>query len=161
MTPDERDMLQELANKVAQTPAPPRDAEAEDFIRKSIGSRPDALYLMTQTVLIQNIALQRAQQQIQELQHASQTPVSTGSSFLGGASARPAGYSQPGNPQSQQQYSAPPPPPPPQYAPPAQSVASPGGGCDLLDVWSSRRRIRPLWGRRVFGRRCAYRRSHQ
>ncbi|HSU61168.1 MAG TPA: DUF2076 domain-containing protein [Bryobacteraceae bacterium] len=129
MTPDERDMLQELANKVAQTPAPPRDAEAEDFIRKSIGSRPDALYLMTQTVLIQNIALQRAQQQIQELQHASQTPVSTGSSFLGGASARPAGYSQPGNPQSQQQYSAPPPPPPPpQYAPPAQSVASPGGG---------------------------------
>lgn len=126
MTPDERNMLQDLANKVAQTPTPPRDAEAEDFIRKNIGSRPDALYLMTQTVLIQNLALQRAQQQIQELQHSSQAPVPTGPSFLGGQSARPSGYPQPGAPPAQQ-YSAPP-PPPPQYAPPAQSVASPGGG---------------------------------
>lgn len=124
MTPDERNMLQDLATKVAQTPAPPRDAEAEEFIRKNIGARPDALYLMTQTVLIQNLALQRAQQQIQELQRASQpTQVSTGSSFLGGAAPRSSGYAQTGQPA--QQYA---PPPPPQYAPPSQSVASPGGG---------------------------------
>ena len=124
MTPDERNMLQDLANKVAQTPDPPRDAEAEDFIRKNIGSRPDALYLMTQTVLIQNLALQRAQQQIQELQQrASQpAPVSSGSSFLGAQGPRPAGYAQP---PAGQAYSA---PPPPQYAPPAQTVANPGGG---------------------------------
>lgn len=122
MTPDERNMLQDLANKVAQTPAPPKDAEAEDFIRKNIGSRPDALYLMTQTVLIQNLAIQRAQQQIQELQQRSSqpAPVSSGSSFLGGPGTRPAGYSQPSAPQ----YSA----PPPQYAPPTQTVANPGGG---------------------------------
>ncbi len=68
MTPDERNMLTELANKIAQTPAPPRDPEAEDLIRTQIGKRPDALYLMTQTVLIQNMALQQAQKQIQELQ---------------------------------------------------------------------------------------------
>jgi hypothetical protein len=125
MTPDERNMLQDLADKVAQTPAPPKDAEAEDFIRKSIGSRPDALYLMTQTVLIQNLALQRAQQQIQELQQRASQPVPApgGSSFLGGQAARPASYSQPAG----QQYSAPP-PTPPQYAPPAQTVANPGGG---------------------------------
>ncbi len=123
MTPDERNMLQDLANKVAQTPEPPKDVEAEDFIRKNIGSRPDALYLMTQTVLIQNLALQRAQQQIQELQQRTSqpAPVSSGSSFLGGQGARPAGYSQPAG----QAYSA---PPPPQYAPPAQTVANPGGG---------------------------------
>ena len=42
MTQDERKMLEDLANKIAQTPAPPKDAEAEDFIRKNIGSRPDA-----------------------------------------------------------------------------------------------------------------------
>ena len=63
MTPDEQNMLNDLANKIAQTPAPPKDPEAEDFIRTKIGSRPDALYLMTQTVLIQNLALQHAQQQ--------------------------------------------------------------------------------------------------
>lgn len=122
MTPDERNMLQDLATKVAQTPAPPRDAEAEEFIRKNIGARPDALYLMTQTVLIQNLALQRSQQQIQELQRASQpAQVSTGSSFLGGSGPRSTGYA-PGQPS--QQYAA----PPPQYAPPTQSVANPGGG---------------------------------
>ena len=68
MTPDEKNMLADLAAKISQTPAPPRDADAEDFIRKNIGSRPDALYIMTQTVLIQNMALHRAQEQIQELQ---------------------------------------------------------------------------------------------
>jgi len=68
MTPDERNMLLDLASKVAQTPAPQRDPDAENIIRTKIGSRPDALYLMTQTVFIQKMALQRAQQQIQDLQ---------------------------------------------------------------------------------------------
>ena len=69
MTPEERRLLTDLAAKIAQTPPPPLDAEAEDFIRKNIGNRPDALYLMTQTVLIQNMAIQlEAQQQIQDLQ---------------------------------------------------------------------------------------------
>jgi hypothetical protein len=125
MTPDERNMLQDLAAKIAQTPAPPRDAEAEEFIRKNIGSRPDALYLMTQTVLIQNLALQQAQQQIQALQQRASQPAAVGSgSFLGGQSTRPGGYAQPSG-QYAQQYAA---PPPPQYAPPSQSVPSPGGG---------------------------------
>jgi uncharacterized protein len=74
MTPDERRMLTDLAGKIAQTPAPPRDPEAEEFIRTQIGRRPDALYLMTQTVLIQNLALDQAKRQIQELQgRAGQT----------------------------------------------------------------------------------------
>lgn len=121
MTPDERKLLQDLADKVAQTPAPQKDAEAEDFIRKSIGSRPDALYLMTQTVLVQNLALQHAQQQVQDLQQRTSQPVpASAGSFLGGQASRPAsGYSQPGP-----SYS----PPPPQYAPPTQTVANPGGG---------------------------------
>lgn len=116
MTPDERNMLSDLANKVAQTPAPPRDPEAEEFIRTHIGNRPDALYMMTQTVLVQNIALQRAQQQIQDLQRGAQAPAAPGSSFLGGA-----------NPQSAQRpqyYAA----PPPQYAAPAPAPAGSGGG---------------------------------
>lgn len=116
MTPDERNMLNDLAGKVAQMAAPQRDPEAEDIIRTKIGSRPDALYLMTQTVLIQNMALQRAQQQIQDLQQrVGQGQVSaSGSSWLGQSQSTPA-----------QQQSA---PPPPQYASPAPSSFGGGGG---------------------------------
>ncbi len=118
MTPDERNMLNDLAARVSQMPAAPRDAEAEDIIRTKIGSRPDALYLMTQTVLIQNMALQRAQQQIQDLQsRAGQGQVTSGgSSWLGGGQS---GY----NPQGQQ----------PQYAAQAPTYAAPvSGGSSFL-----------------------------
>jgi hypothetical protein len=125
MTPDERNMLADLANKISQTPAPPRDPEAEDFIRKSIGTRPDALYLMTQTVLIQNMALQQSQHQIQELQQRLSQPAPTGysaggGSFLGGSA--PSGYAQQQQYGQNPQYQA----PPPQYAP--QPVAPPPSG---------------------------------
>ncbi len=125
MTQDERNMLTDLANKFAQTPAPPKDQEAEDFIRTRIGSRPDALYLMTQTVLIQNLALQHAQQQIQDLQQRAGQPVSAGSSgsFLGQTQAPPRN---PGYGGGGQQYSA----PPPQYA--AAPVSSPSGAPSFL-----------------------------
>src|ERR1700759_5464652 len=120
MTPDERNMLADLADKIAKTPAPPKDPDAENFIRTKIGNRPDALYLMTQTVLIQNLALQRAQQQIQDLQNRSlQAPSSSGSSWLG--------QSQP----QQSSYASQVPPPAqavPQYAPPSPSFGGGGGG---------------------------------
>jgi len=84
VTPEERRLLTDLATKVSQTPPPARDPEAEDFIRKNIGSRPDALYLMTQTVLIQNMAIEQAQQQIRELQQRAPQPgYQGGGSFLG------------------------------------------------------------------------------
>jgi uncharacterized protein len=126
MTPDEQKMLEDLADKFQNTPSPPKDPEAEEFIRKRIGSRPDALYLMTQTVLIQNLALQQAQQQLRELQQRSGQPAQVAStgSFLGGQQAPPR-YSRSGY--SGQQQSASPPqyaPPPPQYAP----MPSPGSG---------------------------------
>jgi hypothetical protein len=131
MTPDERKMLSDLADRIAQTPAPPKDPEAEDFIRKRIGSRPDALYLMTQTVLIQNLALQHAQEQIQQLQRGAQPgAASPGGSFLGQQTApRTSGpaYSTP--PAGQQQYSA---PPPPQYSPPSPAGPSPSGAPSFL-----------------------------
>ncbi len=121
MTPDERNMLTDLANKFAQTPAPPKDAEAEEFIRTRIGNRPDALYLMTQTVLIQNLALQHAQEQLEELQQRSSQPVSSGGSgsFLGQQTpARAPGYTQP-------QYSPPPPQYAAQYSAPSPAAPSP------------------------------------
>src|SRR2546421_8341662 len=128
MTPDERKMLEDLADRIAKTPPPHKDAEAEEFIRKRIGSRPDALYLMTQTVLIQNLALQQAQAQIQQLQRSGQpTASSSASSFLGQPSAPRPGtaYSAPSG---GQQYSA----PPPQYAPPSPAGPSPSGAPSFL-----------------------------
>lgn len=126
MTQDERNMLEDLANKIAQTPPPPKDQEAEDFIRTKIGSRPDALYIMTQTVLIQNLALQHAQQQIQDLQQRGQGQLSSGGSFLGGQGAGVppprGGYAQSAYSAPQQQYA----PPSPQYAP-AQTLPNPSG----------------------------------
>jgi len=121
MTQDERTMLTDLANKVAQTPPPPRDPEAEEFIRTQIGKRPDALYLMAQTVLIQNLALEQAKRQIQELQARSGQAQSGSGSFLGqsggGAYSQPSGQSYPGN------FGA----PQPGYAQPS-ATPQPGGG---------------------------------
>ena len=126
MTPDERKMLSDLADKVAKTPAPPKDQEAEEFIRTHIGNRPDALYLMTQAVLVQNLALQQAQQQMQALQQRGSGPSGSSSgSFLGqsGSSSGPT-FSQSSG---QGQYSA-----PPQYSSQPQyaqaSTPSPAAG---------------------------------
>jgi hypothetical protein len=128
MTPDERNMLADLANKIAQTPPPPRDPEAEDFIRKNIGNRPDALYLMTQTVLIQNLALEQAHQQIQQLQQPTGAGVvPSGGSFLGGRQAAPPpppGYAQPGYGPPQGSYPAPGYAPGSGYGPPPQAGGS-------------------------------------
>jgi uncharacterized protein len=130
MTPDERKMLSDLADKIAQTPPPPKDAEAEEFIRKRIGSRPDALYLMTQTVLIQNLALQHAQEQIEQLQRGTQPPTTLpGGSFLGQQTGpRPAGSGYSTRSAGQQQYAA----PPPQYAPPSPGGPGPSGAPSFL-----------------------------
>jgi hypothetical protein len=93
MTPDERKMLEDLADKFSKTPSPPKDPEAEEFIRSRIGSRPDALYLMTQTVLIQNLALQQAQQQLRDLQQRSGQPAQVAAGPLGLQAGIPANSS--------------------------------------------------------------------
>jgi len=125
MTPDEQKLLADLAAKIAQTPAPERDPDAESFIRSHIGNRPDALYLMTQTVLIQNLALDQAHQQIQQLQQKTSSLAPAGSgSFLGG-SGRPA----PAGPVPGYGQGYAPAPPPPQYYP--QQVPA-GGGSSFL-----------------------------
>jgi uncharacterized protein len=123
VTPEERRLLTDLAGKIAQTPPPPRDPEAEDFIRKNIGSRSDALYLMTQTVLIQNMAIEQAQQQIRELQQRAPQ-----SGYPGAASGSFLGQQQPQYPQ-QPQYA----PPQPAYAPaPPASGLGQGSGPGFL-----------------------------
>ena len=114
MTPEERQLITDLANRIAQTPPPVRDPEAEELIRTRIGSRPDALYLMTQTVLIQNMALDHARQEIEQLKHQAPVAPQAPGSFLGGGGG--GGWGAPQTPQNPQ-YNAPPPMP---MAPPVQ-----------------------------------------
>ncbi len=135
MTPQEQQMLESFAGRIANTPAPQKDAEADALIRDRIGSKPDALYILTQTALIQEIALNQANQRLHDLQQQlndqAGAPQTQHTSFLG----RLFGSSTP--PQqtySQSQYAAPPPPPQyaqqPQYAP--QYAPMPGSGSSFL-----------------------------
>jgi hypothetical protein len=116
MTDQERQMIEELARRIQSAPAPQVDRDADDLIRHSIGARPDALYILTQTVLIQEMALNQAKAQIEDLrQHAVQPRPGTsflGSSYQGGnappppPAAPPQQYGSPqyGNPQYDPQY---------------------------------------------------------
>jgi hypothetical protein len=110
MTPQESQMLNELARKISQTQLQEKDPEAEQLLQQALGHDQDALYKLAQTVLVQNIALDQARQQILHLQE--EPPKSRASSFLGNL----LGHRDP----------APAPPPPPQYQPVPPQYVQPG-----------------------------------
>jgi uncharacterized protein len=89
MTEQERQLISGLAERVKNAPAPEVDRDADDLIRRTIGSRPDALYILTQTVLIQELALNQAKAQIEELKRGSSNQQS---GFL--PSSQPGGWGQ-------------------------------------------------------------------
>jgi hypothetical protein len=122
MTDEERQLIQGLADRIRNAPAPQVDRDADNLIRQSIGSRPDALYILTQTVLIQEMAIGQAKAQIEELK--KQTPQAPPASFLPPqAPPPPSGRSYGGGYQgSSYQASQPPQAPPPQPPPLPQYV---------------------------------------
>ena len=65
-------MLNDLVRKVQQTQLPEKDAEAEEFLQQSLGGNPDSIYILAQTVLVQNIALDQAKGQVQQLRQQLQ-----------------------------------------------------------------------------------------
>lgn len=60
MTEQERQLIESLASRLRNSPAPEINPEAGDLIRRTIGTNPNALYILTQTVLLQEIALNQA-----------------------------------------------------------------------------------------------------
>jgi hypothetical protein len=68
MTPEERQLLSALAQRVTNVPPQQTDPEAEQFIRQLVMQRPDTPYVLAQTVIMQDFALRNAQSQIEELQ---------------------------------------------------------------------------------------------
>src|SRR6266699_7071552 len=65
MTEQEQQLITALADRIRNAPTPQVDRDADELILRTIGSRPDALYILTQTVLIQEMALTQAKAQIE------------------------------------------------------------------------------------------------
>src|SRR5512132_4213265 len=83
MTPEERNLVIELFDRLATLEDAQRDPDAERRIRDGLRQAPNAPYALVQTVLVQDEALKRADARIRELEGASDTePRDT--SFLGG-----------------------------------------------------------------------------
>jgi hypothetical protein len=139
MTDQERQMIEALAKRIQDAPAPQIDHDADNLIRRTIGARTDALYILTQTVLIQEMALTQAKAQIDELKQRVASTGDSSSSFLGSSPAergpqaggwgqesrvqQPGGYR--GSSYQETGYQQPP-VPSPQYAPPSPQPS--GGG---------------------------------
>ncbi len=108
MTPQERELIEAVAQRLRGTRLPEKDSEADRFIQAQIGSVPDALYLLTQAVIVQEKGLEHARERIRQLEAAA--PQKQGgflSSLFGG-----------GTPQA--------PPPPPSYPQPQAGPSAVG-----------------------------------
>src|SRR6266481_4439014 len=101
MTPQERELLTNLIGRLRQAPAQAKDREADQLIADLVRERPDAAYILAQTVLIQDYSLHQAQGRIAELESQATAANAGSGSFLGNLFGRP------------QPAAAPPPPPPP------------------------------------------------
>jgi hypothetical protein len=83
MTPQERQMVADLFDRLASLEGERRDGDAEGVIREGLGRAPNAVYALVQSVLVQDEALKRANTRIEELEHAAgSAPAQGGGGFL-------------------------------------------------------------------------------
>ena len=90
MDRNDRQAIQDLFQKLAavEERSPPRDPEAEAFIRDEIRRRPGAPYYMGQTIVAQQQALEAAQARIEDLEGSVQGRGGIFSEILGTGGAR-------------------------------------------------------------------------
>jgi uncharacterized protein len=91
MTPDERQLITGLFDRMRGRGPVEKDRDAEALINQTVRQMPDASYMLVQSVLVQDHALQQADQRIRELQEQVQRLDAeaaqgrdAGGSFLGG-----------------------------------------------------------------------------
>ena len=89
MSPEERQLISGLFDRINTAASAPRDAEAEALIAAGVKRAPHAAYVMAQAVIVQEEALKAASNRIEqlearikELESKPAEPASTG--FLGG-----------------------------------------------------------------------------
>jgi hypothetical protein len=68
MTPQERQLIDELFERLERLESAPRDREAEAAIAEGLRYAPHAIYPLVQTVLVQDEALKRADARIRDLE---------------------------------------------------------------------------------------------
>jgi hypothetical protein len=147
MNSDERRLISDLFERMRGYGAPDKDRDAEALINQSVRANTDAPYMLVQSVLVQEQALQAANNRVLELEEhlrsmeeGDRSSSSRSGGFLGGfwggrrsdeprssvpqvgARATPSAYDSRGESRSAWSQSA----PPPQQQP--APAASPGGG---------------------------------
>ncbi|HEY0299774.1 MAG TPA: DUF2076 domain-containing protein, partial [Rhizomicrobium sp.] len=80
LTPQERQLVRDLCDRLARLENSPRDTDAERAIADGVRRAPHALYALVQTVLVQDEALKRADARIRELGGEDEQP--SGGGFL-------------------------------------------------------------------------------
>ena len=105
MTPEERQLVTGLFDRMRGFGSPEKDREAEAMISQSVRAMPDAPYMLVQSVLAQEHALQEAGKRIEDLEAQvrslqgegpARSPAGSGS-FLGGLLGGGRAASQPGS----------------------------------------------------------------
>src|SRR5438132_12864261 len=90
MTPEEKNLIEGLFQRLRQADTNPKDAEAVQLIQTKTAELPSATYLLVQAVLVQEHALANAQARIADLEshlrNAQAQPASGSGSFLSGVS---------------------------------------------------------------------------
>jgi hypothetical protein len=92
MTPEERRLITGLFDRMRNFGVPAKDREAEQLIQQSLREVPDAPYMLVQSVLVQEHALEAANRRVLELEDrvhnleegASGRRAESSGSFLGG-----------------------------------------------------------------------------
>jgi len=91
MTPEERQLITDLFQRMREHGAPEKDREAEALINQSVRANPDAAYMLVQSVLVQEQALQAAndrvlelEEQLRSLEEGDRPRGTRSGSFLGG-----------------------------------------------------------------------------
>jgi hypothetical protein len=85
MTPQERDLITELFDRLATLENQPRDPDAERTIIDGLRRAPNAPYALVQTALVQDEALKRADAHIRELEaRLGDEPATQPTGFLDG-----------------------------------------------------------------------------
>ena len=82
MTPQERQLVDELFDRLSKMESAPRDSDAASAIAQGLRIAPNAIYPLVQTVLVQDEALRRANSRIQELEAQSAPQQGQGGGFL-------------------------------------------------------------------------------
>ncbi|HKS20854.1 MAG TPA: DUF2076 domain-containing protein [Bradyrhizobium sp.] len=68
MTPQERQLIDDLFDRLSRLENSPRDPDAQAAIAQGLRKAPNAVYALVQTALVQDEALRRAHERIQELE---------------------------------------------------------------------------------------------